>query len=92
MIAVFSATVIATMTFDEIRWEVAEHILCTAPISVRRLLLLKSMVNTLLAVPIALCIDAVQTLFIYLFIGLHYLCYVAMENMRNRIALNVVAP
>jgi len=77
VIAVFSAMVVIAMVFDEIRWGVAEHILCVAPISIRRLILLKSLICVLLTVPMALCIVAIRILFIYLFIGPHYLCYIA---------------
>jgi len=69
--------VVIAMVFDEIRWGVAEHTLCVAPISVGRLILLKSLICVLLTVPMALCIVAARILFIYLFIGPHYLCYVA---------------
>jgi len=76
-IAIFSTAVLIAMFFDEIRWGVAEHILCTAPISVGRLILLKSLICVLLTVPMALCIVAVRILFIHLFIGPNYLCYIA---------------
>jgi len=77
MIAVFSTAILVAMFFDEIRWGIVEHTLCTAPVSVGRLVLLKSLIGVLLVVPMALCIVAARILFIHLFTGLHYLDYVA---------------
>jgi len=76
MIAIFSAAVLVAMVFDEIRWGITEHTLCVAPISVGKLILLKSLIGVLLVVPMALCIVAARILFIHLFTGLHYLDYV----------------
>jgi len=77
IIAVFSAAIAAAMALDEVRWGVAEHTLCAAPISVGRLFLLKSLIGVLLVVPMALCIVAARMLFIYLLLGPQYLGYVA---------------
>jgi len=77
VIAVFSAAIVAAMTFDEVRWGVAEHILCAAPLSIGRLIMLKPLIGALLMVPMALCIVAARILFIYLLLGPQYLGYVA---------------
>jgi len=77
MIAVFSAAIVVAMAFDEVRWGVVEHTLCTAPVGVGRLVLLKSLVSVLLVVPMALCVVAARTAFVYLFMGSRYLGYVA---------------